>query len=217
MELQVTQTAHLPRLLFQRERVAAAEAEPAGDEVEQAIARATRRWPGLHPVLLHTEVLVREDDVYQPSPSRSAVALIKPASDLVFRLVCPSPTGLACSCEAWPPSTLTGPGDGLYCADVLAYLLAIYLERPLSPLPYAPEELWELTLQELQLQMTKASFNQWLHGSSVNREASTPYSVTVVVRNRYAQEWLAHRLHPLIARMLAAIAGYEVQVCFVVL
>jgi chromosomal replication initiation ATPase DnaA len=109
-----------------------------------------------------------------------------------------------------------GPGDGLYCTDILAYLLALYLGRAFSPLPYAPDELWRVTLDELRLQMTKATFNQWLLGSAVVREASTPLFLAVAVRNRYAQEWLTSRLHHVIARTLGAVAGYRVQIRFVV-
>ena len=127
-----------------------------------------------------------------------------------------TPTGLACTPET-AADTRTGPGDGLYCADILAYLLALYLEWPFLPLPFTPEELWQAALEELRLQMTRASFNQWLLGSAVVPEASTPFSLTVAARNRYAQEWLTHRLHPLITRTLAAVAGYVVQVRFVVL
>ena len=222
MTLQMTPTARLPHLLFQSERRAMPDVEPVGDEVDRAIARAARRWPDLHPALEQVEVLVREDGVYQPPPAPSALALVKPASDLVFRLVCPSPTGLACSCEGWPPPTSTGPGDGLYCADILAYLLALYLDRPfrhalrVQPLPQSPAALWEQALDELRLQMTKTTFNQWLLGSRVVDEASTLLSLTVAVRNRYAQEWLIHRLDPVISRTLAALAGYRVQVHFVV-
>jgi len=222
MTLQMTPTACLPHLLFQRER-ATLEIEPAGNEVDRAIARATRRWPGLDPALEQAGELVREDDVYQSPPDPSALALVKPASDLVFRLVCPSPTGLACSCEGWPPPAPTGPGDGLYCADTLAYLLTLYLDRPfrharrVQPLPQSPAALWEQALDELRLQMTKTTFNQWLLGSRVVDEASTLLSLTVAVRNCYAQEWLIHRLDPVISRTLAALAGYRVQVHFVVL
>ena len=65
--------------------------------------------------------------------------------------------------------------------------------------------------------MTKTTFNQWLLGSRVVDRASTLLSLTIAVRNRYAQEWLIHRLDPVISRTLAALAGYRVQAHFVVL
>lgn len=201
---------HLPRLLF----------EPlvpidSGETINRAITTAGGRWPVLQAFLDGTVQLVRAHGVYEVPPEAEELALVKLPADWTFRPVAPSPTGLACACGAWPPPTRAGPGDGLYCADILAYLLTLYLERPFSPLPHSPEELWQLTLDELRPQMTRATFDQWLLGSDVVREASTSLSLTVAVRNRYAQEWLTNRLHNVIVRALAAVAGYRVQVRFV--
>jgi hypothetical protein len=184
------------------------------DDIEWAIATAGGRWPVLQPALKAAAELVRADSVYEAPAEAHDLALVKPPAAWTFLALSPTPTGLACTGNDWSPTTRGGPGDGLYCADILAYLLALYLEQPLAPLPYAPEELWELTLQELRLQMTRASFNQWLHGSRVIREASTPLSLTVAVRNPYVQEWLTHRLHSLIVSALTSAAGYGVQVRF---
>ena len=95
-------------------------------------------------------------------------------------------------------------------------MLALYLQRPFSPCPSHQKNCGRW-LWKLQLQMTKATFNQWLLGSAVVPEASTPLSLTVAVRNRYAQEWLTHRLNPVIVRTLGAVAGYRVRVQFVAL
>jgi hypothetical protein len=214
---QITPVTHLPDLLFRIADAAPVGDATSGDDVEQAVATARRRWPSLRSRLAVAAALVREGGVYRVPVDSGELALVRPPADWSCRAVARSPTGLACSCEEWPPPNRTGPGDGLYCADILAYLLALYLERPLSPLPYDPEELWHLTLGELRLQMTKATFDQWLLGSVVVREASTPLSLTVAVRNRYAQEWLANRLHNVIVRALAAVAGYRVQICYVML
>lgn len=203
---------HLPRLLFQSPA-----AYEGGDPVEQAVATAGARWPLLEPSLDRAATLVRADGVYEVPADAAELALVRTPADHIFRAISSSPTGLACTCAAWPPAVSAGPGDGLYCADILAYLLALYLKRPLAPFPYSPEELWQLALEELRLQMTRATFDQWLLGSSVVPEASTPLSLTVAVRNRYAQEWLAHRLHRVIGRALAGVAGYRVRVRYTVL
>jgi hypothetical protein len=200
----------LPRLLFEPS------CPPAfANDVDRAIATAGGRWPVLVPALKTAAELVRADSVYEAPAGAPELALVRFPAEWHFRAVSPSPTGLACTCDGWPPPARAGPGDGLYCPNILAYLLTLYLERPFSPLPYVSEELWQVTLEELRLQMTRASFNQWLLGSFAVPGASTPLSLTVAVRNRYAQEWLAHRLHPIIARTLAAVAGYKVQVRFV--
>lgn len=218
----------LPRLLFQPLILT-----DEGDEIDRAIGTAGRRWPVLQPYLEGAARLVRAHGLYETPREAAELALVRLPAEWRFRAVSPTPTGLACTCDDWPPAARAGPGDGLYCPDILAYLLALYfstslkacaepaeatsLQRPFSPLPYAPDELWQVTLEELRLQMTKATFNQWLLGSAVVPGASTSLSLTVAVRNRYAQEWLTHRLHNVIVRTLGAVAGYRVQVHFVVL
>ena len=206
----------IPDRLFRTADAAPARDATSGDDVEQAVATAGRRWPPLRSRLAVAAALVRAGGVYRVPVESGDLALVKLPADWTFRAVAPSPTGLACSCEAWPPATRAGPGDGLYCADILAYLLALYLERSPAPLPHSPEELWQLTLDELRLQMTRATFDQWLLGSVVLPEASTTLSLTVAVRNRYAQDWLANRLHNVIVRALAAVAGYRVQLRYIV-
>jgi hypothetical protein len=46
--------------------------------------------------------------------------------------------------------------------------------------------------------------------------AWTPLRLTVQARSPYAQEWLAHRLHAVIRRTVAGIAGYGVTVSYTV-
>jgi len=218
----------LPLLLFQPLILT-----DEGDEIERAIGTAGRRWPALQPSLEGAARLVRAQGVCEAPAEAPELALVGFPAERRFRVISPSPTGLACTCNGWPPAARAGPGDGLYCPDILAYLLDLYLSaslkacaepaevtglhRPFSPLPYAPDELWQLTLKELRLQMTRATFNLWLLDSAVVPEASTPFSLTVAVRNRYAEEWLTHRLRDVIGCALAAVAGYRVQVHFVVL
>jgi hypothetical protein len=218
----------LPLLLFQPLIVTA-----EGDEIERAIGTAGRRWPVLQPSLEGAARLVRAQGVCEAPAEAPELALVRVPAERRFHAVSPSPTGLTCTCDGWPPAVRAGPGDGLYCPDILAYLLDLYLStslkacaepaeatglhRPFATLPYTPDQLWQVTLKELRLQMTRATFNQWLLGSAVVSEASTPFSLTVAVRNRYAQEWLTHRLREVVVRALAAVAGYQVQVHFVVL
>ncbi len=132
-----------------------------------------------------------------------------------YRLIARTSAGLSCTCDGWPPAVRAGPGDGLYCAHILALLLQVYLRRPLRPLPCSPETLWRQALDELRRLVTRATFTSWLAGSRVAPEASTPLKLTVEVPTPYAQEWLAHRLQPVIAQTLAGIAGYPVDICFV--
>jgi chromosomal replication initiator protein len=67
------------------------------------------------------------------------------------------------------------------------------------------QKLWQAALGELQLQMTRATFDTWLRGSQVvegNEEGFTVY-----VRHAYAVDWLQHRLLPMIQRVVDRLAG----------
>jgi len=73
---------------------------------------------------------------------------------------------------------------------------------------------WQTALGELQLQLTKATFDTWLKDTSgVAYEDGT---VIVGVRNAYAKDWLENRLYTHIARTLSGIVGRTVEVRFVV-
>jgi chromosomal replication initiator protein len=81
---------------------------------------------------------------------------------------------------------------------------------PLS-LPEA-QRLWQVVLGELQLQMTRATFDTWLRGSQVT--ACEEDTFVVRVRHAYAVDWLQNRLLPVIRRTLQRHAGPGVQVTF---
>jgi len=73
---------------------------------------------------------------------------------------------------------------------------------------------WQTALGELQLQLTKATFDTWLKDTfGVAYEDGT---VIVGVRNAYAKDWLENRLYTHIARTLSGIIGRTVEVRFVV-
>lgn len=77
-----------------------------------------------------------------------------------------------------------------------------------------PESAWKATLGELELQMTKATFNTWLKDATL---LSCEEGVFVIgVRNDYAKDWLENRLRDTILRTLAAICNEKVDIRFVV-
>jgi chromosomal replication initiator protein len=78
----------------------------------------------------------------------------------------------------------------------------------------SPEAAWKATLGELELQMTKATFNTWLRDARLLNAQASEY--TIGVRNGYAKDWLENRLHDTILRTLSAIAGDEIAIRFVV-
>jgi chromosomal replication initiator protein len=82
------------------------------------------------------------------------------------------------------------------------------LDRALN----SAQKQWQATLGELQLQMTRATFDTWLRGSQV--VAFEEDTFTVYVRHAYAVDWLHNRLLPVITRTLQRHAGPDANVVF---
>jgi chromosomal replication initiator protein len=78
----------------------------------------------------------------------------------------------------------------------------------------SPEKAWKATLGELELQMTKATFNTWLKDTKLVSAQNGAF--TISVRNDYAKDWLENRLRDTIVRTLANIVGQPVTLHFVV-
>ena len=74
------------------------------------------------------------------------------------------------------------------------------------------QKLWQAALGELQLQMTRATFDTWLRGSRV--VACENGALTLYVRHAYAVDWLQNRLLATIKRVLKRLAGRDVDVVF---
>lgn len=79
----------------------------------------------------------------------------------------------------------------------------------------APHVVWKATLSELELQMTRATFNTWLKDTRGAYDPDTAV-LTVHCRNEYAVEWLTERLAETVARTASLFAGCEVTAVFVV-
>ena len=74
--------------------------------------------------------------------------------------------------------------------------------------------IWKATLGELELQMTRATFDTWLKDT---RLLGYEEGVFVVgVRNDYAKDWLENRLRETVLRTLTSVAGPGADVRFVV-
>lgn len=70
-------------------------------------------------------------------------------------------------------------------------------------MPAEARRIWVDSLSELQLQMTRATFDTWLRGSHVIETGDG--CLTIAVRHSYAVDWLQHRLLPVIQRTVAVI------------
>ena len=75
-----------------------------------------------------------------------------------------------------------------------------------------PEKAWKATLGELELQMTKATFNTWLKDTCLLRHKDNLY--VIGVRNAYAKDWLETRLQDTILRTLTAMVDGNVELQF---
>ncbi|HEX6384861.1 MAG TPA: chromosomal replication initiator protein DnaA [Anaerolineae bacterium] len=77
-----------------------------------------------------------------------------------------------------------------------------------------PEHAWKATLGELELQMTRATFNTWLKDAHLLKYEDDTYVISV--RNDYAKDWLENRLHDTVMRTLSAVTSQRVQVKYIV-
>ncbi|GAB4547273.1 MAG: chromosomal replication initiator protein DnaA [Anaerolineae bacterium] len=76
------------------------------------------------------------------------------------------------------------------------------------------DKVWQTALGELQLQMTKATFDTWLKQTRV--VAYEDGTFIIGVENGYAKDWLENRLHGTIQKTLTGILNQSVEVRFVV-
>ena len=73
---------------------------------------------------------------------------------------------------------------------------------------------WQATLGELQLQLTKATFNTWVKSTHVISHEDGTFLIGA--HNGYAKDWLENRLLTTIKRTLIGIVGHTVDVKFIV-
>jgi hypothetical protein len=74
-----------------------------------------------------------------------------------------------------------------------------------APVP----DLWRDALEELEMQMSQATYAAWLKGTTATLHGD---ELVVLVRNRYAVDWLENRLHNLITRTVAGVARRPIAV-----
>ncbi|MBN2304220.1 MAG: chromosomal replication initiator protein DnaA [Anaerolineae bacterium] len=78
----------------------------------------------------------------------------------------------------------------------------------------SPKEAWQTTLGQLQLHLSKPSFDTWLKGSEVLAYEDGEFAIRVP--HAYAKDWLESHLDALITRTLGNVFGRTVQVNYVV-
>lgn len=76
------------------------------------------------------------------------------------------------------------------------------------------EQVWQNALSQLQLQMTRATFDTWLKDTRIvsqNKE-----KLIIGTKNAFAKDWLENRLFNTISRTVANIVGHSMDIQFVV-
>src|SRR5436189_6349824 len=84
--------------------------------------------------------------------------------------------------------------------------------RPLAP---NAAHLWQAALGELQLQMTKATFDTWVKPTFALSFDAERSILVVGVRNAYAKQWLENRLYGMIERTLNHVLGQPAEIRFI--
>lgn len=77
-----------------------------------------------------------------------------------------------------------------------------------------PEQVWQAAQGQLQLEMTKATYDTWVRDAALLSYEDGAFIVGV--SNGYAKDWLENRLLSTIKRTLVGIVGRSVEVRFVV-
>jgi chromosomal replication initiator protein len=73
-----------------------------------------------------------------------------------------------------------------------------------------PQQAWQATLGQLQMEMTKAAYETWVNDSEL--VSSDDSVVTIGVHNAYARDWLASRLSSTVSRILTGLMGRPQEV-----
>jgi chromosomal replication initiator protein len=73
------------------------------------------------------------------------------------------------------------------------------------------EHAWQAALGQLQLEMSKASFDTWVSSAEFIGYDEETHCYEIGVKNAYARDWLADRLSTTIARLLTGMMGRPVN------
>ena len=76
------------------------------------------------------------------------------------------------------------------------------------------DQVWQTALGQLQLQMTRATFDTWVKDTYIV-EQEDDYLV-IGTKNVFAKDWLENRLSNTISRTLASVLGRPVGIEFIV-
>jgi chromosomal replication initiator protein len=76
------------------------------------------------------------------------------------------------------------------------------------------DQVWQATLGQLQLQMTRATFDTWIKDTRIVSQDSD--KLIIGTKNAFAKDWLENRLITTISRAVAHVLGRAVNIQFIV-
>lgn len=125
-------------------------------------------------------------------------------------------------CQVIAETVHTGQGNGELRAEVLEPSVTAAQGAEHPPPDSRALALWQSALGELEMQMTRATFNTWLRPARllawepVHGDGSGNGSTRVIlgVPNEYVRDWLENRLLTPIRRTLCGVAGQPVEIDF---
>ncbi len=74
------------------------------------------------------------------------------------------------------------------------------------------DQIWQTTLGQLQLQMTRATFDTWLKDTRII--AQNDHHLVIGTKNPFAKDWLENRLFNTISRTVTSVLGHKVEIQF---
>ena len=74
------------------------------------------------------------------------------------------------------------------------------------------EHAWQATLGQLQLEMSKASFDTWVRSAEFLNYDEDKQLVEIGVKNAYAKDWIEDRLSAKMKRLLTGMIGNPVEI-----
>ena len=77
-----------------------------------------------------------------------------------------------------------------------------------------PVEIWQTTLRQLQLELSKTAFDSWVRDARL--VSSGPGAFVIGVAQAYTRDWLDHRLRGTVQRTLSDVVGRPMEVHFTV-
>lgn len=198
-----------------------ARGDPAGDDVPlreadpplyRLTVRLIRRYPHLRPTAWRAAQLVRAGHVQAPLPGSDALAAVRSANNpaITYRVTWTA-RGLCCPCPSWERNAPLGPRGRPLCKHLLAYVLLLRLDRPLTPAPTA-DALWQRLRAILQQRLLPETWTLLWAEAVLVSGASSPTHLVLTVPDPAAR-WLAKaRWRKPVEQLASEIAGRPVTV-----